>query len=336
MEINAVKIFGILLFLSHAIFYPTNANCNPNKKGQRMERAADKVWRTFKSPGYFLEADIDACHADEHCFWQIAEIWRKSGIEDKRLTLEKFPAVGGQLRPVEDQRERRYGPYLVEEALIEVAVEALSVGDGELRNIAGRILSVDTPDSLVRDHSRSIEIAMEKYPETVGAARLMGKLKSNKARKILAGSKALREDNPDLVEAVFGKLGDSGREARLIGAYQAEKDPKKKAFLASMLGYMATPKSLLLLADELRTPYFYEWNQKGRRSFRLHVISALSIAYPFEPVLWKPRSYPSGDGYYEAIEAWGNKVLGVEWKQPRPPFLYEEQVPMAKPPIKPQ
>lgn len=69
----------------------------------------------------------------------------------------------------------------------------------------------------------------------------------------------------------------------------------------------------------------------AQRSFRLHVIEALSLAYPFEPLLWVPCYRPTGDAYYEQIENWAVKTLGVTFTRPRPPFLYQEDAPMRRP-----
>lgn len=61
---------------------------------------------------------------------------------------------------------------------------------------------------------------------------------------------------------------------------------------------MATPKALNTLAADLRAPFTYAWNQMARRSFRLHVIEALSLACPFEPLLWRPESAPIPGRYF--------------------------------------
>lgn len=331
MDQNAAKITGTLVAFGIAITLPLVTLGNQKMKVDRMEPTADSIWKILNSSMYLKGENIDACRAEADCFAQVADKWRKAETPQKIQALGGFVDLGGQLKPAFGENPRRYGPYLVEEHLIEAVVEALMHEDQELRNLACRILARETPDTLVRDHSLAIESALKKHPDLRDGARLVGKLANNRAWKLLKSSKALQDDDSLVVSAAFGKLGDFHREVELIEAYRAEADLREKETFALLLGYIAKPKSLLVLARDLRSPLFYTWNQKGRRSFRLHVIEALSLAYPMEPLLWKPGSYPRNDEYYVEIEAWAQRVLGVEWSAPRPPFLYEEQVPLAKP-----
>lgn len=189
----------------------------------------------------------------------------------------------------------------------------------------------ETPDSLVRNHASSIEKSLEAFPDIAGGALLLGKLGTQRALELLRESKALQQAEALEVQAAFGKLGVHENEAALIAAYRKATEPNEKRQFAWYLGYMAKPASVLAFARDLRSPFAYEWNQEAKRSFRIHVISALSMAYPREPLLWQPFYRPDGEEYYARIEAWAEQVIGVEWTHSRPPFLYEEEVPMGRP-----
>jgi hypothetical protein len=52
------------------------------------------------------------------------------------------------------------------------------------------------------------------------------------------------------------------------------------------------------------------------------IIESLARALPWEKTLWPPATPPTDDSYYERIERWAERVLGVSWKSPRPPFMY--------------
>jgi hypothetical protein len=254
-----------------------------------------------------------------------------SSLDVQLRVLERLPELGCQWQPPIDDIPGHYGPFLIERRIIEFVVGALGHENSDIRNSATRILTNDTPDSLVRDHADAIEKALATYPDVPNGTLLIGKLGSNRALRFLQNSKELREADSLDVQAALGKLGIQLSESALVEAYLKEEEPREKRKFAWYLGYMATPKSLLTLARDLRTPLAYEWNQRAKRSFRIHVIAALRMAYPSVPLLWKPFFRPTGDEYYARIEAWAQSALGVDWPHPRPPFLYEEEVPMRRP-----
>jgi hypothetical protein len=297
----------------------------------KMKQVVDTIWSRFTPHGYVEKADVDQCRTVPGCYAGIVARWRISSIEERETALDEFPEIGAQFHTPRYDEELNYGPYLVEKSLIGAVVEALSDSNEGLRSKACEILALKVPDRLLHPNAASIEIALAKHPGMGHAARLAGKLPRRIAKRLLASSKEIPDAEQPELDAVFGKLGDTKRESRLIEAYDHETDSRLKTRMALLLGYAATPRCLRMLVRELRTPQYYEWNGRGKRSFRMHIIEALSLAYPEEPLLWKPYSYPSGDEYYARIEGWAMKELGAKWDRPRPPFLWEEQVPIPKP-----
>ena len=296
-----------------------------------MHGVADSIWKKVLSSNYLEEGDILACQSDIGCVEALAEKWRYAANAEKLEALPYLAEVGGQHQPAEGEAPGRFGPFLVEDRLVAVMTEALASPSSEIRDAAGKILALDTPDTLVRNHAAPLEKALAAFPGISHRELLLGKLGSRRALEMLRAShSAANSDSLDL-RAALGRLRDHARENSLILAYGKEIEPSEKRQYAWYLGYMAQPASVLALARDLRTPFAYEWNQTAKRSFRIHVIAALSLAYPREPVLWPPVFRPEGDEYYARIEAWAEKVLGVEWTRPRPPFLYEQEVPMPMP-----
>lgn len=254
----------------------------------KVKLVADTIWSRFTPHGYVQEADIDKCRTVPGCYAGIVERWRISSIEEKKSALDEFPEIGTQFHTPRYEDELTYGLYLVEKNLIEAVVEPLADSNVELRSKACEILALKVPDRMLHPHAASIEAALTKHPEMGYAARLAGKLPRRIAKRLLASPKEILEEEQPELDAVFGKLGDTKRESRLIETYEHETDSSLKTRMALLLGYAVTPRCLRMLVRELRTPQYYEWNGRGKRSFRMHIIEALSLAYPEEPLLWKP------------------------------------------------
>jgi hypothetical protein len=323
VAICSTVVLSLLLF---------SISCGKNQpKGGRMPGSAEQVWSTMVSSAVLSTESIESCHKESNCVEAIISIWRNAGLAEKIQAMPKFVRLGGQRLGPDGDVPARIGPYLVDARISAMMVEALGHEDSDLRDEAGKILANQTPDSLVRNHWVSIEKVLTRFPVITDATLLIGKMGSQSALAFLRRSKELQNADTLDVQAAFGKLGVQTSEIALVSAYNQEKDPREKRQLAWYLGYMAKPGCVNALAQDLRSPLAYEWNQKAKRSFRIHVISALSLSYPEEPLLWKPFYGASGDEYYSAIEQWAVNVLGTEWTKPRPPFLYEEEVPMRKP-----
>lgn len=219
------------------------------------------------------------------------------------------------------------GPLIDDPLVIRELVARLGDAVRDVRGAAASLLVERASDGMVRDHSTEIIATIRKQPATGGAALLLGKTGATAAEKLLRGTPAVSDAEPLETRAALGRLGDMQAEASLIEACRKERDPEARAQLSSLLGYMATPRAILYLAREIRTPDSYVWVMNARRSMRIHVIEALHRAFPSERLFWPPPFKPDGDAYYDAVESWITKNLGVTWSKPRPPFLYEEDAP---------
>lgn len=297
-----------------------------------MNTRADTIWSKITLHAGLDRHEIRSCQLETGCVEQVVSQWARSNARMQADAAADLADLGCQWVESKGDGEGEYGPYLIDESIVAVLVSALAgTKDPDLMDAVTHILSHITPDSLVRNHAAELEAVLGKHNDLRWNGMLIGKIGNRRGLKVIQNSKSYLEGNPSEALAVLGKLGNTEAERKLIEKYHAEKDGTQKEGLARLLGYMATPKAVITLAVDLRTPFTYAWNQRAQRSFRIHVIEALSLAYPYEPLLWRPRYRPTSDAYYEQIEQWAEKTIGVKFTSPRPPFLYQEDAPMVRP-----
>lgn len=226
----------------------------------------------------------------------------------------------------------RPAPYIGDPAIVKFLVDALADEDADVRDAACQSLVWDVPDPLLRDHNARLIELLKSRPATNGAALVLGKTGAESARLLIEGEPDLREANPLQTQFALARLGDREGEDAALKSYANEKDLTLKAELARGLGYLATPRAILTLAGDIRTDQKYIWLMQSSRSMRVHIIEGLHAAFPAEPIFWRPPFKPEDDSYYQAIEDWLTRNLGVKWENPRPEFLYEEDAPVPAPP----
>lgn len=332
MENHERPLKRLILVCALSVWTVNCESRNSNTKVSTMMTRADTIWSKVILHAGLDGEEIRSCQLEKGCIEQVVSQWSLSNAKTQADAADNLAELGCQWVQPKGDVPGEFGPYLIDESIVAVLVSAVvGTKDPDLLRAATHILANITPDSLVRNHAAELEPALGRYKDLRWKGKLIGKLGNQRGLKAIQDSKSYLEGNPNEALAVIGKLGSEEAEQKLIAEYHAEKDGRQKEELAQLLGYMATPKALNTLAADLRTPFTYAWNQKAKRSFRLHVIEALSLAYPFEPLLWRPRYRPTGDAYYEQIENWAVKTLGVAFTRPRPTFLYQEDAPMMRP-----
>lgn len=105
---------------------------------------------------------------------------------------------------------------------------------------------------------------------------------------------------------------------RLVDAEQAN-DAKAVAHALGSLALVGTPRSLVAIAERLRTPLTISIPHAYEKSLRLNVLEALLYNYPDQPELYPNNIITEAD--YTAAEQFCTKTLGVQYTQPPPPFL---------------
>jgi hypothetical protein len=250
--------------------------------------------------------------------------------ELRKLTLSVFVDLGRPLLPAVEQEmiPERLGPLVSNPEIITYLVSLLRDTDRDIRNRVSTVLEELVPAALLKPHFDRIASAIRQYPDMDGALLLTGKLPKEEGMSILNSPYMQKYNSSDNFIMAHARLGDAKAESAIISAYHDTLDPEEKGALALRLGYVATNATIKILAEEIRSPEFYYWNQRSRRSLRVHIIEGLHIAFPTEQIFWEPFHKPVDDSYYVGIEQWLAKKLGVTWSKDRPPFLYQEDAPI--------
>jgi hypothetical protein len=227
-----------------------------------------------------------------------------------------------------ENKQKTYGGYYNSDKIVELFTDLLFIQDFNVgRNVCAILAAPGHfPDSTVRNNNEKIIKAAVMYPKTPMIVRLLGMTGSEKAKELI--QKKTVDDSKENVAAALAKLGDLKMQDFLIEQYGNAVPGRQKEELALLLGYIHSVKSLLALAKDFRTMQTYIWHEpSAKRSVRVDIIKGLHVAFPEEPIFWKPEFEPSDDSYYENIEKWLTKNLGVKWDKSRPPFLYEIEAP---------
>lgn len=289
--------------------------------------AADAIILKFKSRGGFESAEIKSYQESPRIYQALISKMKDLDVETKTFGIGSFAELGSPIEPSAEDNAFMRPPYISDLTLIQALVGFLGDKNPDVRNAASRELLKNVPDLYLRNFSKELIEIIAADPGITDAAELLATTGSERARNMIRTNPLIREQSETSTRKSLAKLGDSVIEKEIIHAYKMEKDPEDKAKLALTLGFIASPKSILVLAQDLRNPLTYPWNQQAHRSFRVDVIQGLHIAYPMEKLFWKPAFSPTEDSYYGAIEKWATDNLGVTWSNSRPPFLYETSVP---------
>ena len=256
--------------------------------------------------------------------------------EDKLLVeeLEPFgPALRRESGPVREQIVRLLsdagkrsdplypaGGQLIRQPRI---VEMLA-RDGIVHEDLGREAALDAMQQYVpveglKPYGKALTDDLKERPGTT-AFLLIAKVKPAEAvpvvRKLMAAPRWPKELNARVAAAA---LGDTAIEKEFLDSFRETADPREKARLAKVLGWIGTDPALRALADALRTDLVIEMPRVSRRSVRLDVLAALSYNFPDQQVLYESQLLDESG--YEQAEEFCVKWFGTKWDRPRPPFL---------------
>lgn len=319
----AFRFLWVLVFTSFAA-------CKGKKPMSEIlspQRGVDSILAKVEQSYSFQPEEVRAWQEHPRIYPALMERLRTLPDEKQAACIDRFDALGAAIVAGDADGKPAFAPYISNLFLIQGLVEFLGDKGEDVREAAVRRIFEDVPDLYLRNFGKEVAENLVAYPQTSRAAQILAKTGSERALTLIRNNRAIREQDESWTLQALAKLGDTAKEDILIERYRKEKDEGEKRELALMLGFVATPKTILALARDLRNPMTYEWNQTSLRSFRVHVIQGLSRAYPMEPLLWKPNGTPRDDRYYGSIEAWAETKLDVGWDAPRPPFLYEMEAP---------
>ncbi len=325
-KINVVTwvIMGAVMVMPHALYSQIKKNTKENVVSNK--ELSQKFLANIIQNGVPSTADI-------------IEFSRNAGASEtllstygdlRKLTLSVFVDLGRPLLPAVEQEmiPERLGPIVSNPEIITYLVSLLRDTDRDIRNRVSTVLEELVPATLLKPYYDRIASAIRQYPDMDGALLLTGKLSREEGMSILSSPYMQKYSSSDNYIMASARLGETKAETAILKAYNDTHDPEEKGALALRLGYVSTNATIKLLAAEIRSPEFYYWNQRSRKSLRVDIIEGLHVAFPAEQIFWKPFNWPVDDSYYESIEQWLKKKLGVSWSDDRPQFLYQEDAPI--------
>ena len=211
--------------------------------------------------------------------------------------------------------------------VVDYLVGLLNPPEGRLRSKAAAILSTRVRPRDIQSRAARI-LAVIRRPPGGAEYVILGTTRDRKAREGLPKPADVEKELLPSRQLAAAMLGDSAAERQIIDRFRKTESPAERSELAMALARIGSSRALTALAGGLRSPHVAKWGGTGKQSFRLIVIASLSWAYPEDKILWKPRTRPTSDEYYEAIERWAEKRFEIRWDRPRPPFMYQEYAPM--------
>lgn len=287
-------------------------------KGKNMLQAAEAAVAQFRNGGQYQPPP-------------------RAFIKEDKLLVEELEPFGPALRrepgPVREQIVRlladagkRSDPmYTVGGQMIrQPRIIAMLAGDGIAHADLGREAALGAmqqyvPGELLKPYGKVLTNDLKERPGTT-AFLLIAKVKPPEAvpvvRKLMTAPRWPKELNARVAAAA---LWDKDIEKEFIDRFREAADPKEKARLAKILGWIGTDAALRALADAMRTDLVIEMPRVSRRSVRLDVLAALSYNFPDQQVLYESQLLDE-EGYDQA-EAFCVKRFGTKWDTPRPPFL---------------
>ncbi|MFO7613395.1 MAG: hypothetical protein R6W71_02015 [Bacteroidales bacterium] len=222
------------------------------------------------------------------------------------------------------------------EVLRNQQITEILVGSGLVKSDIAREATLDalrklmTQTDLARYEAEFIK-ALEKKP-TEEMFLLIAKARLPKAKTLvdsLARSQTWK-DSP-AAKIALAAMGDTEIENGFLDAAEtARNESNSQAFIDALgtLSLTGTQRSLIYIANQLRTPLVFEVPGAFRKSVRLNVLEALLYNFPDQPVLYPNNIVEEED--YTAAEEFCTRKLGVTYTTPPPPFMTYEGFPIPR------
>lgn len=196
---------------------------------------------------------------------------------------------------------------------------------GAARDEAIDALTAGVPALLLQAHGQALAEDLLRQPDA-SILRLVAKSRAEQARpalrRVLGDPSLAGLRDAQIAAAAFG---DARAENEFIRAFERAGEATEKAELAMDLAIIGTPATLRALGEAMRSDLVFEMPRVFRRSVRVDIVAALSLANPELPFLWD--NAVRDDEGYARIEAFCEAHYGVRWTKPRPPFLWIEGQP---------
>lgn len=218
--------------------------------------------------------------------------------------------------------------YIESQPVLDVLVSALDDENGNVRELALDLLWEHARPRDLRPYADRLLGAAHRIVDN----KMYFLLGMTDSRSVVPFLTELAEDGIAIPRQVHARLGDAKAEMELLEEFQGETDPRRKGEKALVLGYVSTPRCAKALASELRSPLVVT-TRHYEYSLRYKVLEALGMIYTDEPLftsglLSVVRTHNDGQSgalrgeeYFDRVEAWCTRHLGVQYHGDRPPFL---------------
>ncbi len=237
---------------------------------------------------------------------------------ERRNLIHAIEAIGQRLDPLYE----RGSILLRDSGCVALIVDPGLAVMGLARDTALEVLLACVPPQLLHPFGPKLTAHLKAHTDDL-SFRLIAKAKPPSARIEIARLMTMpRWALSESVKIAHAALGNSDTEQEFIDAFLMTGDANEKARLAKVLGYIGTSNTQKALAHEMRTGLVVVMPGVMRRSVRLDIITALRVSYPDKPVLWDQGI--RDDSGYASVEDFCVQYFRVQWKTPRPPFLWIE------------
>ncbi len=247
------------------------------------------------------------------------------GKDEVRLEVIRLLASLGRKT---DPLYEKGGELIRDRSIVSIIVEDGLSRKSEARDLSLDVLQHSVPAEVLRDYGKALADNLKRWPDAT-LLLVVGKAKPNEAIETVESLMEIpgwaKETETRIAAAA---LGNAEIEKEFIDRFERETDPKEKANLARLLGFIGTEKALTSLAAAMRTDLVIEMPGVSRRSVRIFIIEALSYNHPEEPILYDNAVRSDED--YATIERFCEKKYNVKWKKERPPFLWIEGFPSER------
>lgn len=247
------------------------------------------------------------------------------GGEVREKIIELLVSVGQQVDPL----TARGTIVLRHPQIIE-----LLVYPGMIKADLGRNAAMDALRKLVlasdlQRYGAIFTKALDDFPSE-DAFLLVAKAKPQPAKVVVDKLMLLPTwKNLEAARIARAALGDVAVENEFLAAVDAAHEPEALAHALGSIALIGTPRSLKVLAEQLRTPLIIDKPGAFKKSVRLDVLEGLLYNFPDQPVLY-PNNI-NNDQDYAAAESFCSNTLGAVYNSPRPAFMKYGVVPFPMP-----
>ena len=311
-----MPVWLFLVFFGQAQVFPGQEN--------RYVNEAEKLLEEFRRGAEFSgKAGQLASNgrADRRSISVLAEALRKEPANVREQVVKVLVQLGRETDPLSQSG----GQLIRDKEIVKALVSDGLAKTDAARDIALQALQWSVPGGLLEEFGGSLTESLKAAPDET-LLLVIAKAKPMWARavieRLMQHPRWSRAEETRIAKAA---LGDTALEKEFNQAFLGAEEPREKARLAQVLGFIGTRAALSTLASEMRTPLVIEMPGVYFKSVRVDIVAALSYNYPELAFLWDNAI--QDDSGYEKVERFCEETFGTSWKRSRPPYLTIQGLP---------